>query len=104
MTATRQLPIAHIDLAQALDGSYDGQYTYGRFTYRVAVVVPDHRMVTDRVLNNRSTRHALLAEGIVDRILQQQRNDVDAVSGATTTSKALLKATENALTQSLSPP
>ncbi len=104
VTATRQLPIARIDLAQAHDGSYDGEYTYGRFTYKVEVVILDHRIVTVRILGNRNTRHALLAEGIVDRILQAQRNDVDAVSGATTTSKALLKATENALTRSLASP
>jgi len=35
------------------------------------------------------------------RVLEQQRNDVDAVSGATTTSKALLRAVENALNKGL---
>ncbi|HET6488015.1 MAG TPA: FMN-binding protein [Spirochaetia bacterium] len=104
MTATRQLPITRVDLSQARDGSYDGEYTYGRFTYRVEVVILDHRIVTIRILDNRNTRRALMAEGVVDRILQSQRNDVDAVSGATTTSKALLKATENALTRSLASP
>ena len=104
VTATRQLPIARVDLSRARDGSYDGEYTYGRFTYKVEVVILDHRIVTVRILDNRNTKRALMAEGVVDRILQAQRNDVDAVSGATTTSKALLKATENALTRSLASP
>jgi uncharacterized protein with FMN-binding domain len=42
-----------------------------------------------------------MAEGVVKSILDQQKNDVDVVSGATTTSKALLKAVENALVKGL---
>jgi uncharacterized protein with FMN-binding domain len=37
-----------------------------------------------------------MAEGVVKGIVGRQKNDVDAVSGATTTSKALLKVVEKA--------
>ena len=51
------------------------------------------------VVKNRATTHAETAEGVAQRVLEQQKNDVDVVSGATTTSKALLRAIENALTK-----
>ena len=71
--------------------------TYGGFTYEVEVQVTGHEIKNITITRNRTTSHAQKAEGVVSRILEQQKNDVDAVSGATTTSKALLKAVENAL-------
>jgi uncharacterized protein with FMN-binding domain len=50
---------------------------------------------------NRTTKYARMAEAVVKNILDQQKNDVDVVSGATTTSKALLKTVENALAKGL---
>ena len=37
------------------------------------------------------------AEAIIDQVIQNQSLEVDAVSGATTSSKTILKAIENAL-------
>lgn len=99
--AVRAMPINHVDLAQVKDGAYHGDYAYGGFTYEVAVTVADHRINDIAVVKNRTTSPAKKAEGALKRVLEQQRNDVDAVSGATTTSKALLKAVENALTKGL---
>ena len=95
--AVRSMPINHIDLLQVKDGDYSGGYAYGGFYYEVEVTVVNHQISGVAIVKNRTTRHAKMAEGVVKRILQLQRNDVDAISGATTTSKALLKATENAL-------
>ena len=101
MKAVRAMPIHHVDLGQVKDGAYHGDYAYGGFTYEVAVTVADHRINDIAVVKNRTTSPAKKAEGALKRVLEQQRNDVDAVSGATTTSKALLKAVENALTKGL---
>jgi uncharacterized protein with FMN-binding domain len=73
--AVRALPIDHVDLAKVRDGTYQGDFAYGGFDYQVQVTVAGHQI--------------------------KQKNDVDAVSGATTTSKALLKAIERALTKGL---
>ena len=97
LVAVRNLPINHIDLAQVKDGSYSGQYAYSGFTYEVKVNVAAHKITDISLVKNRSTKQAKMAAGVVTRVLDEQRNDVDAVSGATTTSKALLKAIENAL-------
>jgi uncharacterized protein with FMN-binding domain len=99
--AVRKMPINHVDLTQVKDGDYFGGYAYGGFSYEVRVSVANHQIKDIVIVKNRTTKHAKMAEGVVKRILEQQKNDVDAVSRATTTSKALLKATENALTKGL---
>src|SRR5208282_1342788 len=95
--AVRRMPINHVDLSQVKNSDYSGDYAYGGFSYEVEVTVANHQIKDIAIIKNRTTTHAKMAEGVVKRILEQQRNDVDAISGATTTSKALLKATENAL-------
>ena len=97
VVATRQMQITQIDIGLGRDGQYQGDYRCGNFTYVVGVTVKDHNIAAIKILKNRTTKHAKQTEAVVQRILEQQRNDVDAVSGATTTSKALLKAIENAL-------
>ena len=82
-------------------GTYDGDFTYGGFAYQVSVSVASHQIRDIAVVKNRTTSHAKKAEEALKRVAEQQRNDVDAVSGATTTSKALLKAVENALNKGL---
>ncbi len=94
---TRQIPIGHVDLEKVKDGEYSGDFTYGGFTYVVNVAVGNHAITRINVIHNRNTSHAKKAEGVISRIMAEQKNDMDAVSGATTTSKALLKAVENAL-------
>ena len=97
MQAIRSMPINHVDLAKVKDGDFLGAFSYGGFKYVVRTNVVDHKFVDIIVLQNRKTHWAKRAEGVVKRILDQQKNDVDAVSGATISSKALLKAVERAL-------
>ena len=101
VTETRKLLINHVDLQKAANGIYEGEYGYGKFTYVVEVAIQDHRIARISVLMNRDTKRAKMAEGVVGKVMDYQRNDVDVVSGATTTSKALLKAIENAIMKSI---
>ncbi len=94
----RELQIGSVDLDLVADGTHRGDFTYGEFTYIVDVVVLDHRITEIVVVANRDSTHAKMAEGVLDTVVSEQRTDVDVVAGATTTSKALLKAVENALT------
>jgi len=98
--SVRALAIESVDLSKVPDGTYEGSYAYGSFSYVVSVHVDNGRIVAIDILKNRATNHAIMAEGVVSRVLSEQKTDVDAVTGATTTSKALLKAIENALTSS----
>jgi uncharacterized protein with FMN-binding domain len=58
-------------------------------------LVVSHRYESIAVIANRDSERAQAAEEVLDRVLAQQTLLVDAVSGATNTSKALLKAVEN---------
>ena len=98
MKRVRSMSINGIDLSNIPEGLYKGDYSYGGFKYEVEVVVNEHKIETINVLKNRNTSHAKNAEGVIEKVVKTQTVNVDAVSGATTTSKALLKAIENALT------
>jgi uncharacterized protein with FMN-binding domain len=93
----REMKINHVDLTNISDGSYQGNFSYGSSTYIVETTVESHKINSIQVLQNRETSHAKKAEGVIQKVLEQQKNDVDVVTGATTTSKAILKAIENSL-------
>lgn len=97
----RKMPINEVDLSRVSDGSYRGDFSYGGFTYEVEVSVKDHKIEGIEILRNRESKHAKKAEGVAEKVLEAQSLKVDAVTGATTTSKALLKAIENALTKGI---
>jgi uncharacterized protein with FMN-binding domain len=93
----RRLPVAEVDVGVLRDGSYEGQDVQTGFVYRVRVRVAGGRIERVELLSTRDGDYARLAALAVDRLAGRARNDVDAVSGATTTSKALLRAVADAL-------
>ena len=99
----RSLTIKNINLAEVKDGEYSGQFSYGKENnIKVVVTVEAGEIVTLNVVENGDTDYAKkAAAGIKKEILKQQKNNVDVVSGATTTSKAILKAVEIALSKGL---
>lgn len=101
LEAVRKMPIENVDLGKVQDGTYNGAYVYGSYTYEVQVAVKGHKIEKIDVVSNRDSSYAKKAEGVIDRVLEEQAVNVDAVSGATTTSKALLKAIENAVKSGL---
>lgn len=96
-SAVRDLEYQDVDLSQVPDGDFYGEFGYGSHLYAVEVSVRAGRIVAIDVVNNRTSEHAIKAEEVTEKVLQAQSVNVDAVSGATTTSKAILKAIENAL-------
>ena len=100
--ATRALEISDVPISTIPDGSYTGSFEYGGFTYSVRCVVSEGRVDKIKVLQNRDTPASKNAENIVERVIELQKVNVDAISGATTTSKALLKAIERALAKGAS--
>lgn len=92
----RNMPIMDSNLSVVPDGKYKGEFDYG-FVYKVNVTVSDHRIIKIEVIQNRDSQYARFAEGVLPRIIQDQNANVDTITGATTTSKCLMKAVENAL-------
>lgn len=97
LAAYRQLPVENVNLAAIADVTYRGEETVGGFAYIVEVTVSDRRIQQVKILQNRSAIYPKLAEGISRKVIRMQRIDLDGITGATTTSKALLFAMQNAL-------
>lgn len=79
------------------DGTYYGYYQYGRITYGVDVTIKNYAITDIQVVSNRTNKYARMAEGVIKNVLARNNVDVDVIAGATTTSKALLKAIEQVL-------
>jgi uncharacterized protein with FMN-binding domain len=93
----RRMPVPTVDAAARRDGTYEGEDTQAGFTYRVRVTVADGRIARVDVLANRDSHYGRLAALAADKLAGRTRSDVDAISGATTTSKGVLRAVANAL-------
>ena len=93
----RNLPVQDSELLHLSDGSYQGEVEMGGFTYRLSVVIKDNSIQDIKILNNRPSSYARHAEAVLTRIIENQNANVSAITGATTSSKVLMKAMENAL-------
>ena len=102
MLMVRHMEIQNVNINNIQDGEYVGSFSYCGFEYKVKTMVKAHRIVDIEILQNRDTKHAKIAEGVLPEIIKQQTPNVDAISGATTTSKALMKAVANSLEGSAS--
>ncbi|MEE4311906.1 MAG: FMN-binding protein [candidate division KSB1 bacterium] len=93
----RNLEIADRTASGLQDGIYSGSAVVAGILYEADVEVKDERIVDVVFTENRESSYARYAEGVVPRILEKQTPNVDAITAATTTSKALMKAVEDAL-------
>ena len=95
----KSMDISHVDPATVPDGEYTGEFPFRkRYLYRVKVTVKSGRIADIEVLENGTeNEYAEKGLGVIPRILRDQSPEVDAVSGATVTSKALMKCVEKAL-------
>jgi uncharacterized protein with FMN-binding domain len=84
------------DLSLVADGSWKGSYSQGPIKVEVEVAVAAHRIESVKILKHR-TMKGKPAEAIVDSVVAAQSLQVDVVSGATGSSKCILKAIEVAL-------
>ncbi|PKL26231.1 MAG: hypothetical protein CVV46_15410 [Spirochaetae bacterium HGW-Spirochaetae-2] len=89
-----EMEIHDVDLSRYPDGVYRGDFTYNNFTYIVDTYVRAHAYEDIDVVANKDSGRARAAAAVVDRVLEEQTLLVDVVSGASHTSKALLKSIE----------
>lgn len=90
------LEINQIDLSDTSDGKYYGELDAGLVSVELEVIVKDHK-ITDIILLNHDNGKGESAEVIIDKVIEDQSLNVDTISGATNSSKAILKSIENAL-------
>ena len=105
-----QMEIGQIDFSRLSDGTYTGEYTGEKSSMRdVALeVTVQEGKVTGLVIlrgaldeegNPAELKSGATAQEYLQSALDAQSLQIDAISGATLTSKTLLKALENALVQ-----
>ena len=89
--------IEDIDLTQISDGIYEGSYSVFPISVEVKVTVVNH-IITDIEITKHDTGQGQPAEVIIDDVLQEQSLNVDVIAGATYSSKVILLAIKDALT------
>ena len=94
---TRGLDVRTPDFASLPDGTYRGSCSSGLVKATVDVVMEGGRIKNVVIVSHRCGR-GKPAEAIVTEVVNAQSLGVDAVSGATMSSKVILKAIEVALT------
>ena len=85
------------DLSKIADGTYRGNSKVGPVKVTLDVSMQGNAIVSIQIIEHRNGR-GRKAEAIVSRVIEAQSLDVDVVSGASASSKAILQAAENALT------
>ena len=94
--AVVETTIGEIDIADVSDGIYIGEYDVNFIYAKVEVTVEDGEIVSINILEHRHER-GKAAETVIEKIIDEQKIDVDAISGATNSSTVIKKAVENAL-------
>lgn len=95
--AVRETTFTDLDISNIPDGVYVGEYDVDFIYAKVEVTVQNGAITNIDILEHKNGR-GKSAEIVTDRILEEQKIDVDAVSGATNSSTVIKKAVENALT------
>ncbi|SMP53717.1 FMN-binding protein [Anoxynatronum buryatiense] len=91
------LPLEGIDLSETADGTYGGRYEGGRWSNQVEVTVENHRITRLEVVEDIGFVQEGFSQDLFSAVIAAQDTRIDTVSGATVTTKAYLKAIENAL-------
>jgi uncharacterized protein with FMN-binding domain len=95
MREVRALTVNPVDLSKVPDGTFQGTFTQGRFTFTVNVAMKDHKIAA--ILLSDPKQDNAVVKAIIDRVIAEQKVNVDTVSGASLTTRAFTKAVELAL-------
>jgi uncharacterized protein with FMN-binding domain len=95
-SATGNITFQIVNAAGVPDGVYNGSYEIGPVKVIIRATIKGESIVDIDILEHRRGLGGK-AERIVEDVIQSQRLDIEAVSGATVSSKAILKAIEDAL-------
>ena len=87
--------LSGVDLSHIPDGTYIGSCDVGYISAKVEVIVKEKKIEKVTLLEHVNER-GKRAEGIVDKIVEQQSTQVDSVTGASNSSVVIKKAVENA--------
>ena len=98
--AVKETTFEEINISDISDGVYIGEYDVNFIYAKVEVTVQNGEITNINILEHRHER-GKAAEAITNTIVDEQKIDVDAISGATNSSTVIKKAVENALKNGL---
>lgn len=96
LTELAEIEISDVDISQKTDGVYFGSYKAFPVAVELEVTIQDHQIIQIDLLKH-DNGQGTAAEAIPDRVIESQSLEVDVISGATYSSKVILKAIEDAL-------
>lgn len=97
MKDIESLTVESLDLNSLEDGSYTGTFDITRWSNTVEVKIENHRITEISVIDDVMIDLEGLTHRLFESVIQNQSLDVDIETGTSITSKAYLKAIENAL-------
>lgn len=92
--------VAVTDVSEVEDGTYEGIEETDLVKVAVVVTVKDHQ-ITDIQLVRHENGKGTPAEAMIPEMIRQNTSEVDAVTGATMSSKTIKAAVRNALIQGI---
>lgn len=96
-------PESSIDPALLRDGIYEGSYRGGPNKAVVRVSIAEGKISSIEVVEHQAWRGRKAEKPIVERIIATQSTAVDAVSGATNSSRVIMNAVQNAIEKAYPP-
>lgn len=90
------IAVSNLNMANITDGIYVGKYSITPVYVEVEASVTEHKITNIKIIEHENGLGGK-AEKIVDDVISRQSLEVDAVSGATVSSKCIIKTIENAL-------
>lgn len=96
MQESDEVSLQFVDMNTIADGTYQGECNLGLVHVEVKLTVQNKKIVAIQVVEHKQGM-GKKAEVIVDDIIRQNGVQVDTIASATVSSKAIMKASENAL-------
>jgi len=88
--------VCNVELSEIKDGEYLGSYDAGLVKVEVEVLIESDKIKEVKLLKHTNGKGDK-GETVIDNIIENQSLQVDTIAGATISSKAIIKAVENAL-------
>ena len=90
-------PKGFVDPARLKDGTYEGSFRGGPNKATVSVSIRNRKISRITIVEHQAWRGRKAEKPIVERIIATQSTSVDAVSGATNSSRVIMNAVQNAV-------
>ena len=96
----RTTTVENIDLGKVADGVYEGFYDLYLVSARVKVTVENQTIKEIKIIEHKNGK-GQKAESVLQDVISKQKVNVNTITGATASSKVLLKAVEDALSKGM---